>query len=86
MGSTSWGAFPGHTNTDIQSGRDVVHNTYMLDPVEKSVVYGPFRVFPKPPWFATHRNIAATARLLFKAAIKPSLLKVPAVLLATLRG
>lgn len=56
LGSTSWGAFPGHTFQDIQSGIGVVHNTFLFDKPEKSVIYGPFRVFPKPPWFVTNKN------------------------------
>src|SRR4029077_940524 len=26
----TWGAFPGHPNTDIQSGTGVVHNTFLI--------------------------------------------------------
>ncbi len=55
-GATSWGAYPGHLPTDIQSGIGTVHNTFMFDKPEKSVVYGPFRVWPKPAWFITNRQ------------------------------
>ena len=54
MGSTAWGAYPGHTLDDIQSGIGAVHNTYLFDRPQKSVLKGPFRVFPRPPWFVTH--------------------------------
>jgi acyl-CoA reductase-like NAD-dependent aldehyde dehydrogenase len=55
--STSWGAYPGSDPTDIQSGRGVVHNTYLLEDVEKSVVRGPFRFPVALPWFHNHRRM-----------------------------
>ncbi|MGV7903933.1 aldehyde dehydrogenase family protein, partial [Mycobacterium kansasii] len=36
----SWGAFPGHTIDDVQSGIGVVHNALLLDDVERTVVRG----------------------------------------------
>jgi hypothetical protein len=56
LGMTPWGAHPGHTYEDIQSGIGVVHNTYMFDAPRKTIIRGPFEVFPKPPWFATNRQ------------------------------
>jgi Aldehyde dehydrogenase family len=67
---TTWGAFPGNAIDDVRSGIGVVHNSYLFDRAEKSVVYGPFAPFPrslkkeygpsrsllpKPPWFVTNR-------------------------------
>src|SRR5690606_34103624 len=43
----TWGAFPGNTLQDIGSGMGVVHNALLLDRVERSVVRGPFRPFPR---------------------------------------
>ncbi|HTN56574.1 MAG TPA: aldehyde dehydrogenase, partial [Microbacterium sp.] len=43
----TWGAFPGGTIDDVGSGIDVVHNALLLDHVERSVVRGPFRPFPR---------------------------------------
>ncbi len=57
MVSTTWGAYPGHPRTDIQSGNGVVHNTFLLEDVEKSVARGPFRMPMKPPWFHTHTKL-----------------------------
>jgi aldehyde dehydrogenase (NAD(P)+) len=56
LGTTPWGAYPGSTLTDIQSGRGFVHNTLMLEHVEKVVIRHPARTFPKPPYFPTHRT------------------------------
>jgi hypothetical protein len=58
MVSPPWGAAPGATPSDIQSGTGLVHNTYLLEDVEKTVVRGPFRTPLTPPWFHTHRGLA----------------------------
>ncbi len=42
LGTTTWGAFPGHLPTDIQSGTGVVHNTFMFDKPQKSLLRAPF--------------------------------------------
>ena len=73
----TWGAFPGNTLNDVGSGLGVVHNALLLDKVERSVVRGPFRPFPrslpvandggrftilpKPPWFVTSRTGAVVS-------------------------
>lgn len=43
----SWGAFPGGTLQSVGSGIGVVHNGLLLDRVERSVLRGPFRPFPR---------------------------------------
>ena len=55
FGATTWGAFPGHTRADIGSGVGVVHNARLVDRPQKTVLRAPFLLFPKPPWFVTHR-------------------------------
>ncbi len=62
LGVTTWGAYPGHTPEAIGSGRGVVHNSYLLDHPEKSVLRAPFRIWPKPVWFADHRRLLALGR------------------------
>jgi acyl-CoA reductase-like NAD-dependent aldehyde dehydrogenase len=73
----TWGAFPGNTVDDVGSGIGVVHNALLLDRVERSVIRGPFRPFPrslpvvngggrvtilpKPPWFVSARTGAAVS-------------------------
>ncbi len=84
--STPWGAFPGHDLYDIQSGTGVVHNTLMFDQVEKVVVRVPFRVWPKAPWFATHRTAHELGRLLTEFEIDPSPAKLPAIVWTAMRG
>ena len=58
----------------------------VFDKVEKTVVRGPFRVAPKPPWFVTNSQTANIARRLFAFEAKPSWLKVPAIAIASARG
>ncbi|WP_433585722.1 aldehyde dehydrogenase family protein [Microbacterium hydrocarbonoxydans] len=43
----TWGAFPGGTIADVGSGIGVVHNALLLDGVERSIIRGPFRPFPR---------------------------------------
>ncbi len=71
-GSTTWGAWPGHTPDDIQSGIGFVHNTFLFDKPEKSVVYGPFRVWPKPAWSMTNRQTHRVFPRLFELEQSPS--------------
>ncbi len=45
--TATWGAFPGGTVDDAPSGIGVVHNALLLDDVERTIVRGPFRPFPR---------------------------------------
>ncbi|MEO6512948.1 MAG: hypothetical protein ABIO16_18260, partial [Nocardioides sp.] len=84
-------AFPGHTLEDVQSGIGVVHNAFLLADVERTVVRGPFRPFPrsavrgefalspKPPWFVSTRTARTTGELLTRFAAKPSWAKLPRI-------
>jgi hypothetical protein len=85
MGSTSWGAYPGHARTDIQSGTGVVGNAAMFDRPQKSVVRGPFRSRPKPPWFATAPSSYDVMRRFVAFEAEPSAAKIPGLMLAAMR-
>jgi len=82
LGGTTWGAYPGHPAGDIRSGRGVVGNAYMFDRPQKSVVRGPFRSRPKPPWFATNRHSLPVTRRLLDFEVDPSPIHLARVLLA----
>lgn len=94
----TWGAFPGHTLDDIQSGIGVVHNALLIPEPERTVVYGPFRpaprsiahgeftLSPKPPWFVTNRTGATTLRRLTGFAAKPGFASLPGIFASALRG
>lgn len=86
LGSTTWGAYPGHTRDDIQSGVGVVHNTYLLEDVEKTVIRGPFTMWPNPPWFVTHKRPVEMAKALLKTTLRPSLLDLLRLFPHALRG
>ena len=83
---TTWGAYPGHDVYDIRSGSGVVHNTYLLENAEKSVVRGPFRVMPKPPWFVTNRQSHVIGERMTRFEAGPSIAKLPGILMAALKG
>lgn len=83
---TPWGAFPGHTAQDIQSGTGFVHNTLLFSRIQKSIVRAPFRAWPKPVWFATHRTAHLLTPKLSHFEAAPSLLKLPGILALALRG
>jgi len=86
LGSPAWGAFPGHALNDVQSGIGTVHNALLFDRPEKSVIYGPFRVIPKPPWFVTHRNASKVARRLVDFEASPGYLRMPGIVANAIRG
>jgi hypothetical protein len=86
MGTTTWGAFPGHARNDIQSGCGVVGNAAMFDRPQKSVVRGPFRSRPKPTWFATPGGSYELMRRAVALEADPAAAKIPGVLVAALRS
>lgn len=98
LGFTPWGAFPGHTRQDIGSGIGFVHNAFMLEDVEKTVLRAPFTpaprglvtgdpsLSPRPPYFVTHRAALTTVERLTRFTAAPSLTKLPALFAAALRG
>ncbi len=85
LGSTPWGAFPGHDAYRIESGQGVVHNAFMLGRPQKSVVRGPFVQWPKPAWFASHRMSHEVGRRLTAFEARPSPWRTPGILAAALR-
>lgn len=86
FGQTTWGAYPGHTFDDIQSGIGVVHNSYLFDKPEKSVIRGPFRIFPKPPWFVTNKQTHNIAPALVEFELNPNIKNVSKILWFAVRG
>jgi hypothetical protein len=86
LGVTPWGAYPGHTRRDIQSGVGWVHDTLMFDRVEKTVVYAPFRVWPKPVWFSSHRTAHRLVRRLERFEANPGPRRLPGIGILAARG
>lgn len=83
--TTTWGAYPGHDITDIQSGVGFVGNAFLFARPQKSVVRGPFVSRPAPPWFATNPNGATVMRKLLAFEARPSWSRLPGLLAAALR-
>jgi aldehyde dehydrogenase (NAD(P)+) len=86
LGSTPWGAYPGATLTNIQSGKGFVHNTSMLERVEKTVCRYPVTGFPKLPYFPTHKTSHVVGRKLVAFEPSQSWLKLPGIVTAALRA
>ena len=83
--TTTWGAYPGHSVTDIQSGTGGVGNALMFDRPQKSVVTGPFRSVPAPPTFATADHGAAAMRRFVRFQLDPGLVAALGVVAAAAR-
>jgi hypothetical protein len=81
-----WGGHPSSTLANVQSGIGFVHNTQMLGRVEKAVLRGPLRMFPKPPYFFDNRRMADIGERLAAYSADPSWGKVVGVAAAALRG
>ncbi len=86
LGVTPWGGHPSSTPQNIQSGQGWVHNTFMLEEIEKSVLRAPLKVFPINPWFPGHRSVDLLARRLVDFEMSPSWLKMPGIAAAAMRG
>jgi len=98
LSSCSWGAFPGHTYEDIQSGIGVVHNAFLFDKPQKSVVYanfypfpravahGQFHLSPRPPWFVTNKKAHKLGEKLARFEANQGFKHIPGIFIDALRG
>jgi hypothetical protein len=84
--SAPWGGYPGATLVDVQSGLGSVHNTYLLDRTEKSIVRSPLCMYPKPVWFSTHRCPDRVTGALCQLYARPSFRRIVPLFSAALRG
>ncbi|MGB0505104.1 MAG: aldehyde dehydrogenase family protein [Pikeienuella sp.] len=98
VATVPWGAYTGHTIEDVQSGIGTVHNAFMLEKTERTVVQVPWRPFPRgllsgqfslmprPPFFITNKRQHKTGEALTKFQHKPSWLKLPKIFYHALLG
>ncbi len=98
LAECAWGGVAGQPEDDVQSGIGFVHNAFLFDKVEKSVVRGSFYSFPrgylhgdlailpKPPWFVTNKTSHITAERVTYFAIDPGPMHLPGIFAAALRG
>ena len=91
-GTAPWGAYSNSgvyasaTQADIQSGSGFVHNTLMLEGIEKAVLRAPLTVFPKPAWLASHKKARVTTQKLVAMEENASWASVPGIVLAAMQG
>jgi hypothetical protein len=86
FGSPPWGAYPGSTPADIQSGNAWVHNTPMIEGIEKAVLRHPLTIVPKPATFPSHRTAHTLMQRITRLEERASWSKVPGVVAAAMRG
>ncbi len=98
MPQIAWGAFPGHSLASVESGIGTVHNSFMFECVERSVIEAPFRPFPrsvlngemsllpKPPWFVSNTQQDHIGKFLTEFQYRPSWDKLPKIFFYALRG
>ena len=86
FGTPPWGAHPSSTPADIQSGTGFVHNSSMLEGIEKAVMRHPLTAMPKPSYSLSHRSAHALMARMTALEERASWAKVPAVFAAAMRA
>lgn len=86
FGSPPWGAHPSSTPADIQSGIGWVHNTPMLERIEKAVMRHPVTAMPKPAHMLSHRSAHRLMPRMTALEERASWSRVPAVMAAAMRA
>jgi aldehyde dehydrogenase (NAD(P)+) len=81
-----WGAHPSSSLNDIQSGIGWVHNTPMLEGIEKAVLRHPLTAMPKPTYFPSHRSAHKLMPKMTELEERGSWKKVPGVMGAAMRA
>ncbi|HVR01426.1 MAG TPA: aldehyde dehydrogenase family protein, partial [Polyangia bacterium] len=84
--SPPWGGHPSATLANIQSGLGWVHNTFMLDGIEKSIVRAPTVLAPKPAWYFDNAQCNVIGEKLAAFEMRPRIARAPSLVLAALRG
>lgn len=98
LGQAAWGSYPGNPLNDVKSGQGFVHNSFMFDKPQKTVVYGNFynyprnmlygeyHLSPRPVWFVTNPTADETGKRIAHFALSPGWGQVPGLFLSALRG
>jgi len=84
--NTPWGGHPSATLENVQSGIGWVHNTLLIEGIEKCVIRGPLKSTPKMAYYPTHKTLHHLGRKLVDFEGSPSWLKVPGLAIAALGG
>lgn len=86
LGTTPWGGHPSTTLDDIESGRGWVHNSLMLEDIEKCVLRGPLDSPLRVPWSPLHRTAHETGRRMCQFEANPNLFRLGKLGARALRG
>jgi len=70
---TTWGGFPGHDVAEPGSGLDVVHNAFLFDHPQKSVLRASFRPSRKAIWTPGFRTLRTLGKGMIDYELAPSL-------------
>jgi aldehyde dehydrogenase (NAD(P)+) len=84
--SAPWGGYPDGTLAAPASGIGWVHNTFMLEGIEKTVLEGPLSVWPKPFWFPTNYAADRIGWQVLRLYQNPSVWKLPPLFWTALRA
>ncbi len=79
--TAAWGAYPGSVLSNIQSGNGWLHNTTMIEDVEKMVARFPIKSSRKPFYFPSHKKKLQLVQKLIDHEINQKWNKVPLILL-----
>ncbi len=78
----TWGAFPGNSLLEVGSGIGVVHNAYLFDFPQKSILYAPFRMLIPPIYCIGTKNLLQIVQRYGDLQARPSLWNLLRVLFA----
>ncbi len=84
VGSLPWGGHPSASLRDVQSGLGWVHNSFMLEGIDKTILRGPLTVTPRPLWFTGNPKAVAVARRMIQHELDPSWGRLARVVMAAL--
>ncbi len=98
LAQAAWGGYSSQANQKNQSGTGVVHNSFMFERPQKTVVrasfypfprsfrHGDFHIAPKPPWFVTHKTAHITNREVAWLTADRNPKHLPGIFISTFRG
>ena len=84
--STPWGAAPGNTLAAPGSGVGFVHDPFFLRAPQKTILEGPVRPWPTPPWWPGHRAPRAVLERLLALTLAPSTARALRMVRAAVRA
>jgi hypothetical protein len=84
--SPPWGGHASSSPSDIQSGTGWVHNTYMLEGIDKAVLRAPIVLRPTPAWHFDNRQAHVIGARLTQFEAHPTALGMAPLVAIGLRG